>query len=72
MDTIFSDLLEFTIPTVYLTNRAFLSVDEKVRFACECAGIELISYATGMIIPKPDQASFVRVVSSRWIAEQQR
>lgn len=72
MDTIFADLLEFTIPTVLLTNRAFLSIDEEIRFACECAGIELMSYAAGMIIRKPDKRSWVRVASSRWITEQQR
>lgn len=72
MDTIFADSVEFTIPTVLLTNRAFESMDEQFRFACECIGIELIRYASGQLTRKPDGNADVRIVSGRWILERQR
>jgi len=71
MDTIFCDSLEFTIPSVHLTNRPFVAVEDKVRFACEMVGIELMNYDTAMIIPKPDANSDARVYGKTWIRKQQ-
>jgi hypothetical protein len=72
IDTLFADSLEFTIPTIDLTNRAFPSLEDQTRFACESIGLELMGYDTSMVTRKPDGLADVRLYGKVWVRARQR